>query len=307
MIMPSPPMYGKVLICDPVDSIMIDKLRDKFEIDYKPAISPKELLSAIEDYDVVVVRSRTKITKDIIANGKKLKIIARAGIGVDNIDTDYAEEKHIKVVYAPGSSTESVVEITLAMMVIGARSLYKGIENTKKNDFTKLKGMELEGKTLGILGFGRIGKAIVDASRTFKMKFIAYDPMPVEYPEYVKKVSLDELLKESDVISINVTMRKDSPYILNDPDLAKLKDGVIIVNTSRARAINGKDMLKYLKNGKISAFVSDVFWDEPAKEDYEIEMLKLDNVMITPHLGAQTREAQKRIAIMTADNIINEW
>ena len=93
----------------------------------------------------------------------------------------------------------------------------------------------------------------------------------------------------------------------NDPDLAKLKDGVIIVNTSRARAINGKDMLKYLKNGKISAFVSDVFWDEPAKEDYEIEMLKLDNVMITPHLGAQTREAQKRIAIMTADNIINEW
>ena len=102
-------------------------------------------------------------------------------------------------------------------------------------------------------------------------------------------------------------MRKDSPYILNDPDLAKLKEGVIIVNTSRARAINGKDMLKYLKNGRIYAFVSDVFWDEPAKEDYEKEMLSLDNVMITPHLGAQTKEAKKRIAIMTADNIINEW
>jgi D-3-phosphoglycerate dehydrogenase len=300
-------MYGKVLICDPVDNVLRDKLKDRFEIDYNPEMSPGELLDTIQNYEVVVVRSRTKITRDVISRGKKLKIIARAGIGVDNIDTDYAEEKNIKIVYAPGSSTESVVEITLAMMIIGARSLYKGIENTKENNFTKLKGIELEGKTLGVLGFGRIGKAIADAAKTFKMKFIAYDPMPVEYPEYVKKVSLKELLQESDVISINVTMRKNSPYILNDPDLAQLKDGVIIVNTSRARAINGKDMLKYLKNGKISAFVSDVFWDEPAKDDYEIEMLKLDNVMITPHLGAQTKEAQKRIAIMTADNIIKEW
>jgi D-3-phosphoglycerate dehydrogenase len=300
-------MYGKVLICDPVDSVLREKLNAKFEVDYSPEISAQELLNVIENYDVVVVRSRTKITRDVISKAKKLKIIARAGIGVDNIDTDYAEEKHIKVVYAPGSSTESVVEITLAMMVIGARSLSKGIENTRKNNFTKLKGIELEGKTLGILGFGRIGKAIVDAARVFKMDFIAYDPMPVEYPDYVKKVSLEELLQQSDVISINVTMRKDSPYILNDPDLAKLKEGVIIVNTSRARAINGKDMLKYLKNGRIYAFVSDVFWDEPAKEDYEKEMLSLDNVMITPHLGAQTKEAQKRIAIMTADNIINEW
>jgi D-3-phosphoglycerate dehydrogenase len=300
-------MYGKVLICDPVDSVLREKLSDKFEIDYSPEISSQDLLNVIENYDVVVVRSRTKITRDVISRAKKLKIIARAGIGVDNIDTDYAEEKHIKVVYAPGSSTESVVEITLAMMVIGARSLYKGIENTKNNNFTKLKGIELEGKTLGILGFGRIGRAIADAAKVFKMNFIAYDPMPVEYPEYVKKVSLEELLQNSDVISINVTMRKDSPYILNDPELSKLKEGVIIVNTSRARAINGRDMLKYLKNGKISAFVSDVFWNEPAKEDYEIEMLRLDNVMITPHLGAQTKEAQKRIAIMTADNIINEW
>ena len=300
-------MYGKVLICDPVDSVLREKLSGKFEIDYNPEISAQDLLKVVENYDVVVVRSRTKITKEVISRAKKLKIIARAGIGVDNIDTDFAEEKHIKVVYAPGSSTESVVEITLAMMVIGARSLYKGIENTKKNNFTKLKGIELEGKTLGILGFGRIGKAIVDAAKVFNMKFIAYDPMPVEYPDYVKKVSLEELLQHSDVISINVTMRKDSPYILNDPELSKLKEGVMIVNTSRARAINGKDMLKYLKNGKISAFVSDVFWDEPAKEDYEFEMLKLDNVMITPHLGAQTKEAQKRIAIMTAENIINEW
>ena len=300
-------MYGKVLICDPVDSVLREKLNGKFEIDYKPEISAQDLLKIVENYDVIVVRSRTKITKEVISRAKNLKIIARAGIGVDNIDTDFAEEKHIKVVYAPGSSTESVVEITLAMMVIGARSLYIGIENTKKNNFTKLKGIELEGKTLGILGFGRIGKAIVDAAKVFNMKFIAYDPMPVEYPDYVKKVSLEELLQHSDVISINVTMRKDSPYILNDPELSKLKEGVMIVNTSRARAINGKDMLKYLKNGKISAFVSDVFWDEPAKEDYEFEMLKLDNVMITPHLGAQTKEAQKRIAIMTAENIINEW
>ena len=300
-------MDGKILICDPVDNVLIDKLKDKFDIDYKPEILKDELLNIIEKYNVVVVRSRTKINKEIIERGKNLKIIARAGIGVDNIDTYYAEEKKIKIVYAPGSSTESVVEITIAMMVMGARNLVRGIENTKNNNFKKLMGFELSGKTLGILGFGRIGKAITEAAKLFHINFIAYDPMPVEYPDYVRKVSLEELLKNSDLISINVTMGKDSPYILNDRELSMLKDKVIIINTSRARAINGRDMLKYLKNGKISAFVSDVFWDEPAKEDYELEMLKLDNVLITPHLGAQTYEAQKRIAIMTADNIINGW
>jgi len=300
-------MNGKILICDPVDNVLIEKLKDKFDIDYKPEIIRDELLNVINKYNVVVVRSRTKIDKDIIEKGKNLNIIARAGIGVDNIDTDYAEKKNIKIVYAPGSSTESVVEITIAMMVMGARHLVKGIENTKNNNFKKLKGFELFGKTLGVLGFGRIGKSIVEAAKIFNMNFIAYDPMPVEYPDYVKKVSLEELLKNSDLISINVTMRKNSPYILNDKDLSILKDNVIIINTSRANAINGKDMLKYLKNGKISYFISDVFWDEPAKEDYEFEMLKLDNVLITPHLGAQTLEAQKRIAIMTADNILKEW
>jgi len=300
-------MDGKILICDPVDNVLINKLKDKFDIDYKPEILRDELLNVINKYNVVVVRSRTKIDKDIIEKGKNLKIIARAGIGVDNIDTDYAEKKNIKIVYAPGSSTESVVEITLAMMVMGARHLVKGIENTRNNNFKKLKGFELSGKTLGVLGFGRIGKSIAEAAKIFNMNFIAYDPMPVEYPDYVKKVSLEELLKNSDLISINVTMRKNSPYILNDKDLSILKENVIIINTSRANAINGKDMLKYLKNGKISYFISDVFWDEPAKEDYEFEMLKLDNVLIMPHLGAQTLEAQKRIAIMTADNILKEW
>ncbi|KJE49555.1 MULTISPECIES: NAD(P)-dependent oxidoreductase [Acidiplasma] len=300
-------MEGKVLICDPVDNVLIEKLKSKFNVEYQPEINRDKLLSIINDYNVVVVRSRTKIDRDIIDRGKNLKIIARAGIGVDNIDTDYAEAKNIKIVYAPGSSTESVVEITLAMMVMGARDLVKGIENTRKNDFTKLKGFELAGKTLGILGYGRIGHAIADAARAFNMNFIAYDPYPVEYQDFVKKVTLEDLLKNSDVLSINVTMRKDSPYILNDPELSMLKKGVIIVNTSRANAINGRDMLKYLRDGTIKSFVSDVFWHEPAREDYEFEMLKMPNVLITPHLGAQSAEAQKRIAIMTAENILKEW
>ncbi len=125
-------MEGKVLICDPVDNVLIEKLKSKFNVEYQPEINRDKLLSIINDYNVVVVRSRTKIDRDIIDRGKNLKIIARAGIGVDNIDTDYAEAKNIKIVYAPGSSTESVVEITLAMMVMGARDLVKGIENTRK-------------------------------------------------------------------------------------------------------------------------------------------------------------------------------
>ncbi len=305
--MPYGAMDGKILICDPVDEVIIDKLKDRFQIAYKPEITRDELLTIIGDYDVVVVRSRTKIDKDIINNGKKLKIIARAGIGVDNIDTDYAGGKNIKIVYAPGSSTESVVELSIAMMIIGARQLAKGIENTKKNDFKKLKGYELSGKTLGILGYGRIGHSIADVARVLNMKLIAYDPMPVQYQDFVKKVTLEELLKQSDFISINVTLRKDSAYILNENELSLLKKGVIIINTSRANAINVRDVVKYLKDGTIGYLISDVFWHEPAKEDYELDILKMENVIVTPHLGAQSHEAQKRIAIMTADNIMKEW
>ncbi len=298
-------MKGKILICDPVDNIMIEKLSEKFDIDNDPEITRDELLKRIKDYDVIIVRSRTKIDKDIIDNAKKLKIIARAGIGTDTIDVDYANEKGIKIVYAPGSSTESVVELTLAFAVIAARQIIRGVENTRKNDFTKLKGIELSGKRLGIIGYGRIGRAIANAFKAFNVSSMAYDAYPVDFTG-AEQVSLDKLLMDSDIISINITLRKDSPPVLNEKELSLIKNDAIVINTSRANAIDPKAFLKILREKNI-VYISDVFWHEPARFDYEFEMLKLPNVIITPHLGAQTKEAQKRIAIMTADNILKEW
>ncbi|SMD30741.1 D-2-hydroxyacid dehydrogenase [Picrophilus oshimae] len=298
-------MKGKILICDPVDGIMIEKLSKDFDIDNSPDITRDELLKKIGDYDIIIVRSRTKVDRDIIDNAKRLKIIARAGIGTDSIDVDYAQEKGIKIVYAPGSSTESVVELTVAFAVIAARQIIKGVENTRKNDFTKLKGIELSGKTLGIIGYGRIGRAIANAFSVFNVRSIAYDAYPVDFTG-AEQVTLEDLLRNSDIISINITLRKDSPPVLNEKELSMLRDNAIVINTSRANAIEPRAFLKILKEKNIF-YISDVFWHEPARFDYEFEMLKLPNVIITPHLGAQTREAQKRIAIMTADNILKEW
>lgn len=299
----------KALITDPIDDILIQTLKDKgVQVDYIPDISREELLNTIANYDIIVVRSRTKVDKEVIERGKKLKIIARAGIGLDNVDTEEAEKRNIKIVYAPGASTDSAVELTIGLMIAGARKMYTSMNLAKSGIFKKLEGLELAGKTIGIVGFGRIGTKVGIIASAMGMKVLAYDVVDIkEKAEKIgaKAVTLDELVKESDVISLHVTVGKDAKPIIDYPQFEMMKNDVIIVNTSRAVAVNGKALLDYIKKGKVYAYATDVFWNEPPKEEWELELLKHERVIVTTHIGAQTKEAQKRVAHTTAQNLVS--
>ena len=299
----------KALITDPIDDILIQTLKDKgVQVDYIPDINREELLNIISNYDIIVVRSRTKVDKEVIERGKRLKIIARAGIGLDNIDTEEAEKRNIKVVYAPGASTDSAVELTIGLMIAGARKMYTSMNLAKSGIFKKIEGLELAGKTIGVIGFGRIGTKVGIIANAMGMKVLAYDIVDIkEKAEKIgaKAVTLDELVKESDVISLHVTVGKNAKPILDYPQFEMMKNDVIIVNTSRAVAVNGKALLDYIKKGKVYAYATDVFWNEPPKEEWELELLKHERVIVTTHIGAQTKEAQKRVANTTAQNLVN--
>ncbi|AWR98317.1 3-phosphoglycerate dehydrogenase [Acidianus sulfidivorans JP7] len=299
----------KILITDPVADVMIKTLKEKgLNVDYQPEITKQDLLKIINNYDAIVVRSRTKVDKEIIEKATKLKIIARAGIGLDNIDTEAAEQKGIKIVYAPGASTDSAVEITLGLMVAGARKMYTSMTLAKSGIFKKLEGLELAGKTLGIIGFGRIGTKLGIIAKAMGMNVLAYDVIDVSERANklgIKQVSLEDLVKQSDVISLHVTVSKNAKPILDERMFELMKDNVIIVNTSRAVAVDGQALLKYIKSGKVFAYAADVFWHEPPKEEWEFELLKHERVTITTHIGAQTKEAQYRVAVTTTENLIN--
>lgn len=299
----------KILITDPVADIMLNTLKQKgLSVDYQPQITREELIKIIHNYDAVIVRSRTRLDREILEKGNKLKIIARAGIGLDNIDTEYAEQKGIKVIYAPGTSTDSAAELTIGLMIVAARKMYTGMALAKANIFKKVEGLELTGKTLGIIGFGRIGSKVGTVAKAMGMNVIAYDIADINERANklgIIKVSLEELVKQSDVISIHVTVSNNAKPILNGSMFELMKDNVIIVNTSRAVAVDGQALLKYIKNGKVYCYATDVFWNEPPKEEWEIELLKHERVIVTPHIGAQTMEAQYRVAVTTTENLLN--
>lgn len=296
----------RILITDPVDEYMVRTLKERgLKLSYQPDITREELLKVVEGYDILVVRSRTKVDKQVIEKGKNLKIIARAGIGVDNIDTDEAERRKIRVVYAPGASTDSAAELTIGLMISAARNMFTSMSLAKAGIYKKTQGVELSGKTIGIIGFGRIGYKVGVITKAMGMNVIAYDVVDVSkrVEGIGKAVTLDELVSESDVISIHVTVGKDAKPILTAREFEMMKRGVIIVNTSRAVAVDGKALLKYIKEGKIT-YATDVFWNEPPKEEWEVELLRHERVTVTTHIGAQTKEAQYRVAVITTENLL---
>ena len=295
------------LVCDPVDQIMLDGF-EKMGINtvYAPMITKEELVTQIQLYNIVVVRSRTKLTENIIKQANNLKIIARAGIGTDNIDLKASEFMGVEVVTAAGSSTQSVAELNVALAVSLARSIPKLSSNTKKSEWKKETGLELFEKTAGIIGFGRIGLSTGFILSAMGMKVIAYDI----YEDYdrAKKVggeytSLDDLIENSDVIFVLATLSDNGSGMLGKSHFDRMKKGALIVNTSRSEFINGKDLLTALKSGNVGGYAADVAWNEPPKESWELELMALDNVIITPHIGAQTKEAQKRVAEFTLNNL----
>lgn len=297
----------RILISDPVERSLIAGLEEKGHmVDYRPELSQEQLMEILHDYNAVVVRSRTKLTSEVLQSGQDLQLIARAGIGTDNIDMDAAERLGIKVVTAAGSSTDSVAELNLALLIDIARRISFLNRQLRSGKFVKQAGTEIAGKTAGMIGFGRIGFQTANYLRALGLGILAYDLY--ESKELIGKVSgkyvsLDNLLGNSDFIFISVTLMGGSKEILGVEEFGKMKNGAILINTSRAEVVNLEALVKALKHGRLKGYGADVLWSEPPDSPLEKELISMDNVIITPHIGAQTIEAQGRVARMTLENM----
>ncbi len=299
----------KVLVADPISEEAIDLMRKEgLEVDVKTDISHDELVKIIPEYDALIVRSRTKVTKDVIEAGKKLKIIGRAGVGVDNIDLKTATERGIVVVNAPGGNTISAAELTLGLLFAVARKIPQADKSVKEGKWERKKfmGVELRGKTIGIIGLGRIGYEVAKRVRALEMNILAYDPYVSEERAKsvgAKLVSLEELLRNSDFITIHVPKTKETENLISEREFEMMKDGVYIINAARGGIVNEKALYEAIVKGKVAGAALDVYEKEPP--DPNNPLLKLDNVVTTPHIGASTKEAQLSVGMIIAEEFIN--
>lgn len=299
----------KVLITDKVNECVKDIIADVSEAVFLPTMSEDELVKVIGEYDALMVRSQTKVTKRIIEAGKNLKIIGRAGVGVDNIDVEAATEKGVIVVNSPDGNTIAASEHTIALMLAVSRNIVPAAVSTKEAKWNrdKFTGNELLGKTLGVMGFGRIGRKVVHIALAIGMKVIVYDPFATE--EIVQKAgavyetSLDEFLPKLDYLSLHIPKTPETNNIINKDNLCKMKNTAIIINCSRGGLVNEEDLKNALENGTIAAAAVDVFVNEPKIETCPLVEYKKDNLILTPHLGASTKEAQINVALDVAKQI----
>lgn len=297
----------KILLTDGLEENGKAILRSKAEVVDQSGISAEDLLNVVGDYDALIVRGRTKVTAAVFDAGKKLKVVGRAGVGVDNIDLAAAEAHGVTVVNSPLATTVAVAELTLSLMLSLVREIPRADASMKAGKWLKkeFEGRELYGKTLGVIGFGRIGSAVAARAKAFEMKILAYDPL-VPAEEIAKRggkqVSFDELLAQSDVITMHMPLTADSRNLLNAEAFNKMKDGVYIVCAARGGVIDEDALLEALNNGKVSGAALDVFATEPPGPT---ALVAHPRVIDTPHVGAQTVEAQARAANDIAEEVLN--
>jgi D-3-phosphoglycerate dehydrogenase len=299
---------GRVLVCDSIDQAGIDSMkRAGLSVDYKPEIKPAELTSSVKDYDVIIVRSRTKVTKEVVDAAAKAKIIARVGVGLDNVDVKAAEEKNIRVINAPEAASIAVAELAIGLMISLARSIPRADSETKRGNWIKkeLMGTQLSGKYLGIVGVGNIGRNIGRMAKALRMNLIGYDPYPIN-PDFIKETGLivtdlNTLLESSDFITCHVPATPETKHMFNAERFARMKPMAYLVNTSRGEIIDENSLYEALKNGKIAGAALDVFEVEPPTNK---QLLALPNLVCTPHIGAQTREAQELASTVIAEKVI---
>jgi D-3-phosphoglycerate dehydrogenase len=299
---------GKVLVCDSIDQRGIDSLkRAGMTVDYKPEIRANELISSIKDYHVIVVRSRTKITKEVINAATNTKIIARVGVGLDNIDVMAAEATGIRIINAAEAAMNAVSELTIGHMISLARSIPLADAETKKGNWIKkdLIGMELRGKYLGIIGVGNIGRNVGRIAKSLRMNLIGHDVYPIN-KDFIKEVGLivtdlGTLVESADFITCHVPLTQETKHMFNKSRFSKMKPTAYIVNTSRGEVIDENALYDALINGKIAGAALDVFEVEPPTNKMLIE---LPNIICTPHIGSQTKEAQELASTVIAEKII---
>ena len=296
----------KVLITDGLDSNGIEILKKSSEVVDKPGISAEDLLMEIPEYDALIVRGRTKVTPAVFDAAGRLKVVGRAGIGVDNIDLAAAKDHKVTVVNSPLATTTTVAELTLGMMLSVVREIPRADASLKAGKWLKkeFEGAELSGKTLGVLGFGRIGAAVAKRASAFDMKILGYDPM-VPADEITKRggkpASMDELLKEADMITMHLPLTAETKNMLNAAAFAKMKQGVYVVCAARGGVIDETALLEGLNSGKVAGAALDVFVAEPPGLT---DLVSHPKVVCTPHIGAQTVEAQSRAANDIAEEIL---
>ena len=301
-------MNQSVLICDQVAPILNDILqKNGLKITYEPEITPDQIKEKISNFDIVVVRSRTKITKEMIERADKCKIIARVGVGLDNIDVGAAKTKEIRVINAVEGAMNAVAELVLGLMLSLAREIPRADREIRNGKWLKkeLMGTELSGKYLGIVGLGNIGKKLAKHARALNMNVIGYDviPIPEDFSREVGliKADLDTLISSADYISFHVPFTESTHHLVNSQLLAKMKKNACLINTSRGEIIDENALYDALKEGKIAGAALDVFESEPATGN---KLVTLPNVICTPHIGAQTKEAQALAANVIAEKII---
>ncbi len=295
----------KILVTDKMADEALEVMKKKHEVIYSE-LDPQGLLNEIQKYDAILVRSRTKVTKDVIEQGKNLKVIGRAGVGVDNIDVPEATKRKIPVVNAPGGATISVAELTFAHMLSLARNLCKSDSTMKNGEWAKkkLKGTELYGKTLGLVGSGRIGTEVGKRAVSFGMKILVYDPhLSKEKAEEqgFELVDLDYLLKNSDFMSIHTPLTDETRKMISTNEFEKMKPTAFTISCARGGIIDESALYTALKEGIIKGAALDVYENEPPKNS---SLLTLDNIFFTPHLGASTKEAQIRAGTITAEQVL---
>lgn len=296
------------MVIDKVPEKAIEKLKNAgVEVTYIPGIEREALLEKIDEYDILVFRSRLRIDREIIDKGKRLKVLARYGVGLDNVDVEYALNKRISVVNASTASCVSVAELTLGLMIAASRNLYLHMSSVKNGRWSKGEyiGVELYGKTLGVIGFGRIGSRVGVYARAMGLEILAYDSRDVSREVGKlggRQVGLEELLEESDVVSLHVPLTPRTYRMLNEKTLTLIKDGAILVNTSRGEVIDCRALLKHLD--RLGGVAFDVLEEEPPRSQHLLELIKHPRVIVTPHIGAETREAMERVADELACSIL---
>ncbi len=298
----------KILISDNLGEAGVKMFQEEpgFEVDVKTGLEPEELKKIIGDYDGLVIRSATKVTEELLQAAKRLKVVGRAGIGLDNVDIPAATKRGVLVMNTPTGNVVTTAEHTIAMMMALTRNIPWGTSTLKdgKWEKKKLQGREIYNKVLGIIGFGKIGSIVADRARGLKMQVIVHDPYISD--ETIEKagfeaVSIEDLYRRSDYVTVHVPKLKDTTGLIDKKAFDQMKDGVMIINCARGGIVNEADLNEALKSGKVAGAALDVFETEPPGV---CPLFEIDRVICTPHLGASTFEAQTNVAVMVAEQII---
>lgn len=297
---------ARILVTDPLDPAAAQALRKAGHEVVEKKLTPDELLREIPSYDALLVRSETKVTKAVLGVADNLKVVGRAGVGVDNIDTAAAKERGVAVVNAPLAATNAVAELTLAHMLALARQVPRADGTTRAGKWDKksLMGVELSGRTLGLLGVGRIGGRVAELCRAFGMRVVVYDPyVSAEKARELGVTQVGtpvEVVQQSDFVSVHVPLTAETKHLVNKDLLAEFKKGAFILNVARGGIIDEKALHDALVSGHLGGAGLDTFETEPLKET---PLAALQNVVFTPHLGASTQEAQAKAGVMTAEQV----